>query len=94
MTSTPCQSAALDRIAPWAEKIAEFFALIVEIILMIAEKFPQRLPEGRALAQRTVLTAISSLRDVEARLPAAFGEHVHALARKSSPEVEQRLLNG
>jgi hypothetical protein len=38
MTSMPCQSAALGRIiAPWAATIAEFFGIIVEIILANAE---------------------------------------------------------
>ena len=38
MTSTPFQSAALGGIiAPWAAKIAEFFGIIVEIILANAE---------------------------------------------------------
>jgi len=83
MTSTPCQSAALDRIiAPWAGKIAAFFATIVETILMIAENFcgtlqdlgaRRPLPEHRAEAPGAVLRAISP-HDVEVRLSAAFGE--------------------
>jgi len=81
MTSTLYQSAAIDRIiAPWAGKIAELFATIVETILMIAQKFLQhlagsrrRLPEHRALAHGAVLRAISP-HDVEAWLCAAFGE--------------------
>jgi hypothetical protein len=37
MTSTPCQSAALDRIiSSWMVKIVAFFAIVIETILTIA----------------------------------------------------------
>ena len=45
MTSTLCQSAALDRIiAPWTARIAELFSAIVETILAIAEIVPLLAP--------------------------------------------------
>ena len=65
MTSTPCHSAALDRIiAPWAAKIAEFFAAIVEIILTIAKNVRTTLHE------LCTLSAMSLFRTPSRRLMA------------------------
>jgi hypothetical protein len=53
MTSTPCQSAALGRIiAPWAATIAEFFGIIVEIILANAENVRTTLHELGACCRK------------------------------------------
>jgi len=53
MTSTPFQSAALGGIiAPWAAKIAEFFGIIVEIILANAENVRTTLHELGAYCRK------------------------------------------
>jgi len=108
MTSTPCRSAAPDRIiAPWMVKIAELFAMIVETILMIGESFcstlqdlRRPLPERRAVAPGAVSGAIPP-HDIEARLSAAFGEHARcpcaqplAQIRADRGKPEQRILKG
>ncbi len=53
MTSMLCLSAALDRVvAPWAAKIAVFFAIIVEILVAIAESIHDTVQELRACYRR------------------------------------------
>jgi len=53
MTSTPFQSAVLGGIiAPWAAKIAEFFGIIVEIILANAENVRTTLHEFGAYCRK------------------------------------------
>ncbi|WP_119272419.1 hypothetical protein [Taklimakanibacter deserti] len=93
MTSTPCQSAALDRsIAPWA-KIAACFAIIVETIVTIAGSIRNSLHEldgccrktGRLLAlcpglSRPMMPKLGFL-------PPSVSV-LHALARKRSPEFD------
>jgi len=97
MTSTPCQSAALDRtIAPWAVKIAAFFAIIVETIVMIAENISSSLHELGALLpeDRRLLAPCPGLsRPMMPKLgflPLSVSV-LHALARRRSPEFERSV---
>src|SRR5438876_4379269 len=65
MTSTPCHSAALERvIVPWAAKIAEFFAAIVETILAMAKNVRTTLHEP------CTVSAMSLFRTASRRLMA------------------------
>ncbi|WP_119273651.1 hypothetical protein [Taklimakanibacter deserti] len=98
MTSTPCQSAAFDRIVvSWAAKIAEFFAVIVETILTIAENVHDtlhelstscwragpRLPALRPVLSRPMMPKLGFL------LPSASVRH--SFARERSPELNDAV---
>jgi len=101
MTSTLYQSAALDRItAPWAGKIAAFFAAVVETILMIAGNFCGTLQDLDAGCRNTgwwLLTPrsrVSRPMMSKLRLSAAFGERAprpcaQALARIRAKVIER-----
>jgi hypothetical protein len=80
MTSTLCQSAALDRIvAPWAAKIATFFATIVETILAILHELGACCREASPLRHK-------------AGFPPPAASALHLLVRKRSPDFERAVM--
>ncbi|WP_119274322.1 hypothetical protein [Taklimakanibacter deserti] len=98
MTSTPCQSAALDRaIASWAAKIAAFLAIIVRTIVMIGEYIGGSLHELSACCRKAgrLLALCPGLpRPMLPKLgfPSLSASAHHALARKRSPEFERSVI--
>jgi|GEM_PF-2046666 len=98
VTSTPCQSAAFDRIvASWAAKIAGLFAVIVGTILTIAENVRDALHKLNArcrTAGRRLLALRPGLsRPMMPKLgflpPSASARHI--LARQRSPELNDAV---
>ena len=76
MTSTPFQSAALGGIiAPWAAKIAEFFGIIVEIILANAENVRTTLHELGAYCRTAPGTAAGAVLPDDGEACARLARH-------------------
>jgi hypothetical protein len=108
MTSTLCQSAALARIiASWAAKIVEFFTIIVETVLTIAEIVRTALHEFGAwlswpmTPKLRIMDRHSRLRRQRTGFPFAFGERAPRRCRAAPARItgqpqgrsEQRLMD-